>query len=79
MHVHKDRTDELGWCLIAKDFVIKNNQRLRFFGNLEWNCLINKKIVLFKFVVNVFMFSLGRRAINTYNIRGYVAILHASN
>jgi hypothetical protein len=28
MHVNKDRTDELDFSLIAKDFVIKNDRRL---------------------------------------------------
>ena len=33
--INKDRTDELDLSLIAKDFVHKNDRRLRFFGNFE--------------------------------------------
>ncbi|CAB3984386.1 zinc finger MYM-type 1-like [Paramuricea clavata] len=32
MHVNKARTDELDLSLIAKDFVLKNERRVRFFG-----------------------------------------------
>lgn len=32
MHVNKARTDELDLRLIAKDFVLKNERRVRFFG-----------------------------------------------
>ena len=46
MRVNKDRTDELDLSLIAKDCVIKNDRRVRFFGN-------KNKMKKFKFVVNV--------------------------
>ena len=32
MHVNKARTEELDLSLIAKDFVLKNERRVRFFG-----------------------------------------------
>jgi hypothetical protein len=32
MHVNKARTDELDFSLISKDFVLKNERRVRFFG-----------------------------------------------
>ena len=32
MHVNKARTDELDLSLIAKDFVLKSERRVRFFG-----------------------------------------------
>ena len=32
LHIHKDRTDELNICDIAKEFIQVNNRRVKFFG-----------------------------------------------
>jgi len=33
LHVHKQRTDDLDICEVAKDFVSKNNRRQEYFGH----------------------------------------------